>query len=90
MTEIRTHMDRNGKILIPLSLRKELGFDYGDSFVLRVINGELRVVNLKQVVSDVQKIFARFKNDDDKTSLVDEFIQTRRVEAQKEDDKYAR
>lgn len=79
MTEIRTHIDNNGRLLIPARIRKEFNIKKGDVFVLRTIDGEIRMLSLKKVIADIQSEIR--KRTKEGVSLVDEFLAIRRNEA---------
>ncbi|MCE2993395.1 MAG: AbrB/MazE/SpoVT family DNA-binding domain-containing protein [Alphaproteobacteria bacterium] len=85
MTEIRTHVDNNGRILIPAQIRKECNIKRGDVFVLRTIDGEIRMVSLKKVIADARALIR--KHTTEGVSLVGEFLQIRREEAALEEKK---
>lgn len=88
MQQLRTHMDIHGRVLIPANLRKELGYKPGDTFVLRSINGELRLVSLEKTIANIQAEFKKYIQPG--VSVVDEFLQMRQEERQLEEAKYNR
>ncbi|MBN8828094.1 MAG: hypothetical protein J0H68_05245 [Sphingobacteriia bacterium] len=77
MEEIRVHMDKEGRIRIPAELRK--GFQPGETFVLRKLEGELRLISLKQAVKNAQDWAATiFINSD---VSVDNFLKSRKEDS---------
>ncbi|MDF3047556.1 MAG: hypothetical protein K0R73_674 [Candidatus Midichloriaceae bacterium] len=85
MTEIRTHVDNNGRILIPAQIRKEFHIKTGDVFVIRAIDGEIKMISLDKAIKDAQALVKKYVPEG--VSLVDEFIQSRREEYLREEGK---
>jgi bifunctional DNA-binding transcriptional regulator/antitoxin component of YhaV-PrlF toxin-antitoxin module len=78
MNDLRTHIDTQGKVLIPAKLRKIMKFKPHDTLILRYINEQL--VILKQI-DVIQQIQADFKSRGDSSkSAVDEFLEMRQSE----------
>jgi AbrB family looped-hinge helix DNA binding protein len=68
-----------GRLVLPASLRKQIGLETGDRFVITVEpDHSLRLVNLKH---QVQKAEGLFKDLAPGISLADELIAERRAEA---------
>jgi bifunctional DNA-binding transcriptional regulator/antitoxin component of YhaV-PrlF toxin-antitoxin module len=88
--DLRTNIDRHGRLLIPVVLRKLLNYQPNDNFVLRAINGELHVLKLEQVVTEVQDIVSQYLNPSvhQRESMLDEFLQMRREEFVCEESKF--
>jgi AbrB family looped-hinge helix DNA binding protein len=71
-----------GRLVLPASLRKQIGLQAGDRFVITVEPDQsLRLVNLKH---QVQKAEGLFKDLAPGISLANELIQERRAEVIKE------
>lgn len=85
MAELRTHVDNNGRILIPAQIRKELHIKTGDIFVMRVVNGEIKMISLDTAIEAAQALVRKYVPEH--VSLVDELIQSRREEYLKEEGK---
>ena len=49
MKEIKTHVDYNGRILIPASIRKEHHIKSGDIYVIRAIDDEIKLISLNKI-----------------------------------------
>jgi bifunctional DNA-binding transcriptional regulator/antitoxin component of YhaV-PrlF toxin-antitoxin module len=75
-------MDRAGRILIPLKLRRELGLTEDSALILRVEDGELRIHSVEQALRRAQARLSRLKKPGE--SVVDEFLAERREEARRE------
>jgi AbrB family looped-hinge helix DNA binding protein len=82
MNKHRTRVDKNGRILIPVSFRRALGLKTGDSVFLRLEKGELQITTLRQRLVKAQRIVR--KHIPRSVSLVDELIAERRAEARRE------
>lgn len=72
----------NGRILIPLALRRALGVKPGDALVLEVEDGTLRVSTRMARLRAVQALAKTFL--EGQPSIVDELIEERRAEAARE------
>ena len=77
-----------GKIVIPAELRRDLGFETGDTIVIEKEGNSLVLKTYAQVVREVQAEFKRMLGDGD-VSMVDELIADRRAEAGREEAKLA-
>ncbi len=74
---------KGGKIVIPAELRREFGFNEGDTLVLEREGDGLVIKSYAQVVRDVQSTFKAMLADQ-KRSMVDELIAERRADAARE------
>jgi AbrB family looped-hinge helix DNA binding protein len=83
MVTARARIDKGGRMLIPARLRRELGIAAGDAVVLEIKGEELRVRPYKKAIEEAQAIIRRYIPDRDR-SLVDELIEQRRREAERE------
>jgi AbrB family looped-hinge helix DNA binding protein len=82
LKESHTRINENGRIVIPSSFRRALGIRSGDTVVLRIENGELRITTLRQRLAKAQQLVC--KHVAPTTSLVDELIADRREAARRE------
>ncbi|WP_039455622.1 hypothetical protein [Candidatus Jidaibacter acanthamoebae] len=82
--ELRTHIDIHGKLLIPSQIRKQLKMRAGDAFVLRVVDNEIRIINLNQVLSEVHDLVSKYIPQG--TSLVEELREMRNKEVEIENE----
>jgi bifunctional DNA-binding transcriptional regulator/antitoxin component of YhaV-PrlF toxin-antitoxin module len=71
-----------GKLVIPASFRRELGLQVGDTVVMEVVEGELRVRSRDAAIADIQKLVRSLVPEG--VSLSDELIADRRAEAARE------
>ncbi len=76
-------MASNGRLLIPASLRAELGMEEGGSFVATVENGSLRLDPPEVAIRRAQERLRPFLQHHE-GSLSDELIAERRREAERE------
>ncbi|MDF3048137.1 MAG: hypothetical protein K0R73_1255 [Candidatus Midichloriaceae bacterium] len=78
MNDLRTHIDTQGKVLIPARLRKIMKFKPYDTLILRYINEQLVILKQTDVIQQIQ---ADFKSRSDSSkSAVDEFLEMRQSE----------
>jgi AbrB family looped-hinge helix DNA binding protein len=77
--EIKTQISRSGRIVVPVKLRKALEIQAGDEVVMRLENGSIRMIPLRQAVILAQKTVRQYVPKG--ASLVDALIQARREEA---------
>ena len=78
----RTKVDRQGRIVIPAEYRHALGIEEGMVVTMRIVDGELRVITLKQAVLRVQEMAKQYTTPG--RSMADELIAERRAEAARE------
>ena len=71
-----------GKLVIPASMRRQLGIGTGDTVLVDVDNGELRVRSVSRAVERARTILR--KHIPEGESLADELIADRRREAERE------
>ena len=81
MTVHHTRIIEGGKLAIPARLRKELGFKTGDTVLLELDAGELRVRPLSAAIARAQEIANRYAPE---RVLSEELIAERRAEATRE------
>ena len=72
----------DGRLVIPASLRKEIGIRAGDTLVLESDGDSLLVRSYDRVLKETQDYFRQFATPG--TSVVDELIAERRAEAARE------
>ncbi|MBL8227881.1 MAG: AbrB/MazE/SpoVT family DNA-binding domain-containing protein [Bryobacterales bacterium] len=75
-------IDRAGRVLIPLKLRKELGLTEDSEVVLRVEDGQLLMQTREEAVRRARERLKRLKRPG--LTVVDEFLAERRAEAKRE------
>jgi AbrB family looped-hinge helix DNA binding protein len=78
----RVRIIEGGKLIIPASMRRELGIATGDTVLVDVAEGELRVRSLSKAIERAQAIVRRHVPEG--VSLADELIADRRREAERE------
>lgn len=71
-----------GKLVIPASMRRELGISTGDTVLVDVHDGELRVRTVSQAIERARAILRKYVPED--VELSDELIAERRREAERE------
>jgi len=72
----------NGEVVIPETLRGELGFLAGDRLVARVVDGALVIESVDSRIRRAQEIVRRYIPEG--VSLADELIAERHAEAERE------
>ena len=77
--EIVTQIGKSGRVIVPARMRKALGIQSGDEIMLRLEDGSLRVIPLRQAVRLAQKAVRKYVPEN--TSLVEALIRARREEA---------
>jgi AbrB family looped-hinge helix DNA binding protein len=86
MSQITVRVEKTGRILIPVAIRRELGLIEGESeVILRVENGGLALTTPEQAIARVQAEIRKYIPAG--TILSDELIADRRREAAAEDRK---
>ncbi len=82
MSGISTKIAEGGRLVIPAEHRRELGLEIGDEVIIRVVNGELRILTRNEAVKRAQEKVRRDVKGS--RSLVDELSVERRAEAGRE------
>lgn len=82
MSFIRARVNEGGRVVIPAEFRKALGIGPGDEVILRLENGEIRLMTVEQSVRRAQQLFREFMPPG--RMLSDELIAERRAEAARE------
>lgn len=81
MTAQRVRIIEGGKLIIPAPMRRELGIVTGDTVLVDIKDGELRVCSLTHAIARAQAILRRHVPEG--VSLVNELIVDRRREAER-------
>lgn len=78
-----TKLAIGGRIVIPAEYRRALGIEIGDEIIVRLVDGELRIMTRAEAIKRAQAGVTKHtvKN---KRSLVDELSRERRAEAASE------
>lgn len=71
-----------GKLVIPAAMRRELGISTGDTVLVDVEDGELRVRSISRAIERARAILRRHVPEG--VELADELISDRRREAERE------
>lgn len=80
MMGIRVAVDNRGRLLIPLEIRKQLGFNEGNSVIVEPIGpGEFKVILLKNAISRAKGMYRHLRDATENVS--DELIAERRQES---------
>lgn len=78
---VEVHLGRQGRLVIPAALRRLLGFEIGDTLIVRQEGGRL-VLEKQETIK--RRLKARFSQLPRDLNLVDELIAERREEAKRE------
>ena len=78
----RVRIVEGGKLVIPASMRRQLGIVAGDTVMVDVDNGELRVRSVTKALERAREILRRHVPEG--VSLSDDLIADRRAEAEHE------
>ncbi len=82
MSGISTKIAEGGRLVIPAAHRRALGLEIGDEVIVRVEDGELRILTRSEAVKRAQeKVRQHVKGN---RSLVEELSAERRTEAKRE------
>jgi AbrB family looped-hinge helix DNA binding protein len=79
---MRTRLGAKGRLVIPAAMREELGMNENEVIDLRVVDGELRIVTLRETIRRVQERAKRIIKPG--VSLADELSAERREAAKHE------
>jgi bifunctional DNA-binding transcriptional regulator/antitoxin component of YhaV-PrlF toxin-antitoxin module len=78
MNVIRTKLGPNGEVVIPPEYLQVLGIEVGDTVILRLEDGEVRILTPRQGIRKAQELVHRYLSE--KSSLSGELIAERRLE----------
>jgi AbrB family looped-hinge helix DNA binding protein len=76
----RVKIVEGGKLVIPAVMRRELGIGAGDTVMVDIDNGELRVRSISKALERARAILRRHIPEG--SNLADELIMDRRAEAE--------
>ncbi len=82
MNVLSTKITDGGRLVIPVEYRRKLGLEIGDEVIIRMENGELRILPRAEAVKRAQEKVRRHVKRG--RSLVDELSAERRAEARRE------
>lgn len=82
MNGVSTKIAEGGRVVIPAEYRRKLGMEPGQEVIIRLEEGELRILTRTEAVRRAQALVRQHVNRD--RSLVDELITERRAEAIRE------
>jgi AbrB family looped-hinge helix DNA binding protein len=80
--EYKTQIQQNGRIVLPVRLRKALEISGGDEIILRLENDSIRLIPLRKAVKLAQTAVGKYVPEG--VSLVDALIEERQEEARHE------
>ncbi|MDR7555347.1 MAG: AbrB/MazE/SpoVT family DNA-binding domain-containing protein [Armatimonadota bacterium] len=80
--KIRTHIGKGGRLVIPAPYRRLLGLRVGDEVIVRLEEGELRILTPRQALARARELVRRYVAPD--RSLARELLAERRAESQRE------
>lgn len=81
-------LSANGRIVIPAAIREELGLAPGDTLLMDVEDGVLRIESYPARIRRIQREFAKYAKPGILAS--DELIADRREEARREEEEFER
>ena len=79
MATIKTHLGKNGRVVIPAQFRKALGILEGDTLMMTLDDGMIRILTPQKAIQRVQEMVRRYVPEG--VILADELIAERRAEA---------
>jgi AbrB family looped-hinge helix DNA binding protein len=84
----KASLSANGRIVIPAAIRQQLGFAAGDTMLMDVEDGVLRIESYSARIRRIQESLKQYISPD--RLLSDELIADRREEARREEEEMAR
>ena len=82
MVQFKVKLAEGGRVVIPAAYRKALGLHVGDEVILRLEEGEVRILTPRQAIKRAQGLVRYYVPEGQ--SLSDELIAERRAEAERE------
>ena len=77
MERIVTSMDQHGRMLIPSLIRERFNMYPGEKITIEIDHDVMKVINADHVIDEMYQLFTKNQTDV-KTSIVDDFIATKR------------
>jgi AbrB family looped-hinge helix DNA binding protein len=74
----RARVDKQGRLLIPAEIRRELGMEPGVAVTLMVNDGTPSVITLDEAIKRLQDTMRKYTKG--RTGILDEFLRDRRVD----------
>jgi AbrB family looped-hinge helix DNA binding protein len=84
----KARLSSNGRLLIPAAIREQMGFEPGESLLIDVEDGVLRIESYRARIRRIQREIAQYIKPG--VLLLDELIADRREEACQEEEEIAR
>ncbi|MEQ1635199.1 MAG: AbrB/MazE/SpoVT family DNA-binding domain-containing protein [Methylococcales bacterium] len=78
MTSLIAQISTDGRIVIPVEIRRKMGIHSGDQLILSYHEGELHIATRKQRLQQAQALVNAYV--DNAVSLADELIMERRAD----------
>jgi AbrB family looped-hinge helix DNA binding protein len=85
---VSSKINQNGRIVIPAAIRRQMGLNAGDSLLMDVEDGVLRLETHRARIRRIQREFAQYNRPGVLAS--DELIAERREEARREEEEMER
>jgi len=82
-TEVRTKINENGRVVIPLEFRRVLGIQAGDEVIFVWKDDEIHITTMRRRIERAQRNVRKYVKPG--VSLVDELIADRRREATRDE-----
>jgi bifunctional DNA-binding transcriptional regulator/antitoxin component of YhaV-PrlF toxin-antitoxin module len=73
-----------GRLQLPADIRRDLGFEEGESVIMEVVNNELRVRSQREGIRRIQELLKPYRPKEGEILVSDELIADRRKEAENE------
>ena len=77
-------MDQNGRILIPLEIRKQYNMSPGDNFILKTDETSINICRIDTVIDEMHALFFKHKPKVAGKSILEDFLEERRRESKLE------
>jgi AbrB family looped-hinge helix DNA binding protein len=75
----RARVDKQGRLLIPADMRRELGMEPGVAVTLMVDDGTLSVITLDEAIKRFQETMRKYTKG--RPGILDEFLRDRRSDS---------
>ena len=79
--QVALYIGADGRVLIPVELRRQMKLDDSGRITARIVDGELRMISPTVALEQLQHLFAPLRGG---SSVVDELLAERRAEAERE------
>lgn len=82
MKQVRIHVDKSGRLLLPTKIRNQFNIKSGDVFIMEAMNDEIKLTSLNKSIKNIQNLFRQYVPEN--TPVVDQLLESRAIDLEQE------